>query len=257
MHVDGFHSSASDPILQAKYGHVKEVKAIAPPPIGLPGGQNPGNAPQYNMYNTTSHPYSSPSIYNRYVPYDAHTNGPASIPNVPPVNPQTIYPQGQYGQQSNVFIPGAPVPGPPPVMSAPANSAPLAAPLAPAPWASPPVAPLQGKSAFQRPVEQPPVGHSTSMNSLSSAGGRSDPFSAANRLLGNVAVAKDVVVDAPLQEPASAAQSTTLSASVLTTSSAPAVFPAEAPKSDDSPIIVFNPTTDSSVELSSTSSAVM
>ena len=34
LYTDGFHSSASDPTLQAKYGHVKANVNIAPPPTG-------------------------------------------------------------------------------------------------------------------------------------------------------------------------------------------------------------------------------
>lgn len=75
---DGFGSSASDPSLQAKYGHVKEVVNIAPPPIMA--------APpsQYSAFNGNNN-----APYSRYVPYDV---------NAPPqplyASPQT---QPMYG----------------------------------------------------------------------------------------------------------------------------------------------------------------
>eukprot|EP01035_Chromulina_nebulosa_P001360 gene1360-1813_t len=67
---DGFHSSASDPELQAKYGHIKEVTNIAPPPTGI----------VYQPPTTGGPPPYVGTVYNRYVPYDAHTNSAASLP---------------------------------------------------------------------------------------------------------------------------------------------------------------------------------
>eukprot|EP01038_Epipyxis_sp_PR26KG_P005459 gene5459-7557_t len=80
---DGFHSSASDPKLQEYYGHTKEIINIAPPPI-MPNGGIPANPPQYGLYgssNTSTTP-APPSIYNRYVPYDAHNNIAAPPPQL-------------------------------------------------------------------------------------------------------------------------------------------------------------------------------
>ena len=45
---DGFHSSSSDPLLQAKYGHTKERKAVAPPPT-VPLTPE-GTALQFSLY---------------------------------------------------------------------------------------------------------------------------------------------------------------------------------------------------------------
>lgn len=40
---DGFHTSASDPVLQRKYGHIKQTINIAPPPLGgMPTNANAG-----------------------------------------------------------------------------------------------------------------------------------------------------------------------------------------------------------------------
>eukprot|EP00597_Dinobryon_sp_UTEXLB2267_P013413 CAMPEP_0170108578 /NCGR_PEP_ID=MMETSP0020_2-20130122/6653_1 /TAXON_ID=98059 /ORGANISM="Dinobryon sp., Strain UTEXLB2267" /LENGTH=328 /DNA_ID=CAMNT_0010333323 /DNA_START=144 /DNA_END=1130 /DNA_ORIENTATION=+ len=83
---DGFHSSASDPELQAKYGHTKEVTNVAPPPTSIAYQLPAGPPPVYA-------PAGTPSIYNRYVPYDAHTNSSAPIPSY---NPPTI------NQQQNI-----------------------------------------------------------------------------------------------------------------------------------------------------------
>ena len=49
---DGFHSSSSDPLLQAKYGHTKAKYNIAPPPTTPVGEKSGGGAaaPQYSLY---------------------------------------------------------------------------------------------------------------------------------------------------------------------------------------------------------------
>lgn len=114
--VDGFHSSASDPVLQAKYGHVIEVKNIAPPPTG------PLSAPGFAATNSTPSYYAAPpaqggglpgaggNVYSRYVAYDATTN--SAIPNQynTPVGapayggvpvPAPGYPPNQVPQQSH------------------------------------------------------------------------------------------------------------------------------------------------------------
>lgn len=58
--ADGFGSSASDPVLKKKYGHVQEVVAIGPPPT----------TPAYNSntINGTGAPLGS--VYSKYVPYN-------------------------------------------------------------------------------------------------------------------------------------------------------------------------------------------
>lgn len=85
---DGFGSSASDPVLQKKYGHTKTVTNIAPPPVFGSGNSTSGPAPgaSYSMYgsgapgNPLAHPYS------RYVPYDPNSN-PNGSPMPPPAPP--------------------------------------------------------------------------------------------------------------------------------------------------------------------------
>lgn len=73
---DGFHSSASDPILQQKYGHIIEKPAIAPPPV-VPVSVNYSN----NSTSTT--------VFNRYIPYDPNTPTPLYPP--PNSNVAAIY----------------------------------------------------------------------------------------------------------------------------------------------------------------------
>ena len=93
--VDGFHTSASDPELQKKYGHTRNVIDIAPPPT-FSSLSSPEGAPnQYNMYSSqyvqNGGPGSSgtaPPAYNRYVAYD---------PYAPPQQQQPS--MQQYGQQ--------------------------------------------------------------------------------------------------------------------------------------------------------------
>jgi hypothetical protein len=93
---DGFGSSASDPNLQKKYGHVKEIVTTAPPPIfrspsggeisqppsmsypgGPIGGENsstfPPRPPGYNPYsisaaNNSTIPIQQPSMTPMVVP---------------------------------------------------------------------------------------------------------------------------------------------------------------------------------------------
>jgi hypothetical protein len=82
--------------LQAKYGHIKEIKEVAPPPTFSAYGSGAG--PQqvsYSMFGAQAEGFSAPppSIYNRYVAYDAVSNstvpppplpGPSYVP--PPIN---------------------------------------------------------------------------------------------------------------------------------------------------------------------------
>lgn len=102
---DGFHSSASDPALQKKYGHIQLTNNIAPPPTtpfqpsavpaggpygiyGPPGPTGPGapgSVPSSAPPPMMGGPGPAPAgIYSRYVPYDAHTNSAAPVPAYPP-----------------------------------------------------------------------------------------------------------------------------------------------------------------------------
>jgi hypothetical protein len=126
---DGFHSSASDPILQQKYGHIIEKPSIAPPPTGpigfVPTAPPPAAGPPM---------VGTPGIYSRYVPYDAHTNAAAPIPPSTSFNPHTYQ--------------SAPAP-PIPSMISPAIVAPL--PMksgdAPQPSSNPPTSRFLGNKA--------------------------------------------------------------------------------------------------------------
>ena len=77
--VDGFHTSASDPELQKKYGHTRNVIDIAPPPTFSSLTPPEGAPNQYNMYSSQYVPNggpassgSAPPAYNRYVAYDPY-----------------------------------------------------------------------------------------------------------------------------------------------------------------------------------------
>lgn len=85
---DGFHSSAGDPALAAKYGHTKQEINIAPPPA-RPSGQ-PAPPPQ-PMPQLSAFAGGRPMA--RYVAYDAHADAavPAPVPSwqtPPPQHPQ-------------------------------------------------------------------------------------------------------------------------------------------------------------------------
>ena len=103
--------------MQAKYGHIKEVVNIAPPPII--------NAPtpiQYSAFNAGSN-----TVYNRYVPYDInapsppqqsfHQFNPTPLPsqpnphqsNAPPVPQGTVQPLVQQAQNPPQVVPPPPV----------------------------------------------------------------------------------------------------------------------------------------------------
>lgn len=130
--ADGFHTSASDPLLQKKYGHIQQVINIAPPPTG---GMAPGGAPQYNMYSVQSAgaapgaPGTAPppmgaappaygsGVYSRYVPYDAHTNTAAPLPTAyggPPAvqNTSSTLPSFLGGARPGLPTHVAPTPAP-------------------------------------------------------------------------------------------------------------------------------------------------
>jgi hypothetical protein len=66
--IDGFHTSASDPELQKKYGHTRNIIDIAPPPIFNTGGVT--SPPAYGMYN--SQPPQQHSDFNQLVPPQAY-----------------------------------------------------------------------------------------------------------------------------------------------------------------------------------------
>ena len=108
--IDGFHSSASDPALQKKYGHVKSAINIAPPPITSPAANV--SAPQYSMFSNQS----QIGNISRYVAYDAHTNA-AMVPPAPTHlhSPSTLTPthsQQQQQQQPGIGVLSVP---PPPI----------------------------------------------------------------------------------------------------------------------------------------------
>ena len=108
--TDGFHSSASDPVLQQKYGHIIERPSIAPPPTGPPAA--------FTNYNTP--PTAAQPIYNRYVPYDANQ---ITQPAYPPQQPgfqapfQPSYPPVAAQVTPQPFYPQAAVSAPPPLPS--------------------------------------------------------------------------------------------------------------------------------------------
>jgi len=89
---DGFHSSASDPVLQARYGHVKASINIAPPPTSFPASTG---APQYGLYNNGVNPTAPSNVFSRYVAYDVHTNS-AIPPPAHNVMQMPVYSQPQY-----------------------------------------------------------------------------------------------------------------------------------------------------------------
>ena len=107
---DGFHSSASDPVLQARYGHVKASINIAPPPTSFPTPI--AAAPQYGLYNNGINPTAPTNIYSRYVAYDVHTNSaiPPPAHNIMPM--PGGYNQPQYQNMApppSAIIPPNPI----------------------------------------------------------------------------------------------------------------------------------------------------
>ena len=67
--ADGFHTSASDPELQKKYGHTRNVIDIAPPPIFNTGGVS-SPPPVYGMY--SNQPPQQNSDFSQLVPPQAY-----------------------------------------------------------------------------------------------------------------------------------------------------------------------------------------
>ena len=162
--VDGFHSSASDPNLQAKYGHIKEVINIAPPPTGAMGSTTQaagaGGPPQYSMFAG-----AAPPTYNRYVAYDPNS-GPAAP--APPQQHSMGFGMPSFSTNASLPMYGAASPGPPPAVAAPSRvyppsqtgygqpPGPYGAPQGVAPTTPPtsyvPPAPTSGKPAGSAPL---------------------------------------------------------------------------------------------------------
>jgi hypothetical protein len=80
--LDGFHTSASDPELQKKYGHTKNVIDIAPPPTFATMGASgmPGPPPQYGMYSQQNGQGGIQPPISRYVAYDPYASQAAPAP---------------------------------------------------------------------------------------------------------------------------------------------------------------------------------
>lgn len=96
---DGFHTSASDPELQKKYGHVKTVIDIAPPPTFSSMGPLGGPPPQYSLYGAQQVSTAGtlpPPAYNRYVAYD---------PYAPPQQPEVSLPQQFIANPPSAYPP--------------------------------------------------------------------------------------------------------------------------------------------------------
>ena len=85
---DGFHTSASDPALQQKYGHVKQLGLVqqnghvvtGPPPIvpldpSLIANNNSNNSNNNNLLASNQQ-----NVFSRYVSVDFNSNQPTSIP---------------------------------------------------------------------------------------------------------------------------------------------------------------------------------
>jgi hypothetical protein len=92
--TDGFHSSASDPQLQMKYGHIKPSINIAPPPIA----SYPGNT--YSAYSSGG----PAAVYNRYPVYDPLAAAPPAASH----NPATMQPH----YTNNLVPPPPSIPNP-------------------------------------------------------------------------------------------------------------------------------------------------
>lgn len=126
---DGFHSSASDPALQKKYGHIKQEISIAPPPtVGTaPAASNPY---MFNAPTGTGAP-PPPAVFSRYVAYDAHTNAP--VANPPPISPAPP----QHNPHSSFHSPHATLQAPHPNIVSPPTAV-QQPPPPPPPFVAPP-----------------------------------------------------------------------------------------------------------------------
>lgn len=63
-------------MLQEKYGHIKPVINIAPPPIA---STNTTTNSSFNVYSNATNAYQNTSVYSRYPVYDAVTNTATTI----------------------------------------------------------------------------------------------------------------------------------------------------------------------------------
>lgn len=112
-HLDGFHTSASDPELQKKYGHTKNVIDIAPPPTFASMNANGSAVPpqQYSMYTKTNgqNPVAQPTI-SRYVAFDPYAP-PASTQAAPVQQSQAPSPPPSLpsSYQPALALPASPI----------------------------------------------------------------------------------------------------------------------------------------------------
>ena len=111
---DGFHTSASDPALQQKYGHRREVGVVQ-----QNGNIVAGPPPSGPLYNSPASAYSNggPSnVFQRYVAMDYATNMPIPAPapgtygSLPPQGPMSSMPPMATGlpaapPQAQIFLP--------------------------------------------------------------------------------------------------------------------------------------------------------
>lgn len=162
---DGFHSSASDPVLQQKYGHIIEVKNIAPPPTGVSAMGGAPAAPS-SYFSSSGPSYGPPSgnIYSRYVAYDATTNSAVTYNQ-----PNTMYPTpGPYGAPSAYPSGQQSVPQ---MMSSMSTGAPFGNAPVTAPGFSPPAAPNTVASLNTAGRVPAPPGAAANLTALSSSAG--------------------------------------------------------------------------------------
>jgi hypothetical protein len=106
--TDGFHTSASDPELQKKYGHTRNVVDIAPPPIfstpSLGSGGMTVPPQQYSMYSQPTGQNNGPPTISRYVAYDPFTPSASTLAPIPTAQTyQHSSPASQPAVQMNTF----------------------------------------------------------------------------------------------------------------------------------------------------------
>lgn len=183
---DGFHSSASDPVLQRKYGHIKETVNIAPPPTGALM-HAPAPAPTSTSTSTPPAAYSAygspqpigppPSVFSRYVAYDAHTNSASTAASPPPPPPAPVHAPSPVHNNAQPTPPpalGTPVAAPPAPAAAPVGSTVGSSPLVEVNLMSPPaplLAPV-GSSLGLRPPADVGIGSGrplVNINTISAA----------------------------------------------------------------------------------------
>eukprot|EP00981_Chlorochromonas_danica_P007720 scaffold1869_cov163-Ochromonas_danica.AAC.32 len=209
---DGFHSSASDPLLQQKYGHVMERPNLAPPPTSF----------SFPPPSAVSPPAVT-TAYQRYVPYDPHTQSAAPVPNaIYPPAPTAVYSSAPALPPVQAF--------PPPGQAFPPAPLPQST-LAPPPSAI--VPPAQHPAMYARhpsgiSVQVPPS--TIAPPSSAPATTQLSPNKPIDRLLGNKTLSTDDILQA------------------------------KSPSAQPSAMInVFNPNTDTTVVVNaqSTSSAIL